>query len=133
VEDPAPTGEQKAQQGDTSDAGTRDAEATAPEGEAQDETATHQEPEARNPGPDDGESDVDAMGKPKRREVVGQGYGPSKARQLLSYVAVLALIVGAYIGAQYAISKLDVAPAQSKAQAPWAQKKAPQIAPQQFQ
>src|ERR671931_1775250 len=40
------------------------------------------------------QSEVDAMGKDKRRPVVGQSYGPSKARQFALY-GVFLLVVGA--------------------------------------
>ncbi len=79
------------------------------------------------------ESELDAMGRPKRRAVVGQGYGPTKARQVLSYAAAVAVIIGLYFGAIFAVSKLDTAPANDKPQAPWAQKGAPQTPPQRFQ
>lgn len=97
------------------------------------DSGSTEETEARQSDAPDQEGDVDAMGRPKRRAVVGQGYGPTKARQIFLYLGVVALIIGAYFGAQYAISKLDVAPAQGKPQAPWAQPNAPQIPPQQFQ
>src|SRR3954453_17258225 len=47
------------------------------------------------------QSEVDAMGKDKRRPVVGQSYGPSKARQFALYgvflVVVVALAFGGYL------------------------------------
>src|SRR5215203_1036711 len=47
------------------------------------------------------QSEVDAMGKDKRRPVVGESHGPSLARQLALYgiflVVVAALVVGGFI------------------------------------
>lgn len=133
------TGERRAQEGGGSERAPEDTSAGASEEEvgsessaAEDETAVQDAP-GRDEDSGDDESEVDAMGQPKRRAVVGQGYGPSKTRRLVLYVGVLLLVVAAYIGAQYAITKLDVAPAQSKPQAPWAQPKVHQIPPQQFQ
>lgn len=84
-------------------------------------------------GERDDESDLDAMGKPKRRAVVGQRYSASKTRQLLSYAAAIAVIIGLYFGAMFAVDKLDRAPAHDTAQAPWAQPGASQAPAQRFQ
>lgn len=81
----------------------------------------------------EGHSEVDAMGKKKRREVIGHTYGPTKARQIALYLVAVAVVIGVYFGGQYAIGKLDTAPAHDKAQAPWAQPGAPQAPPQRFQ
>jgi hypothetical protein len=75
-------------------------------------------------------SEVDAMGKDKRRQVVGQSYGPSRASQLFYYGLFLAFVVVVYFGAKVAISELDKAPAKDKDQAPWTKN---QIPPQRFQ
>jgi hypothetical protein len=80
-----------------------------------------------------GRSDVDAMGQDKKRSVVGQGYGPSRGRQLLYYGLFLAALVALYFGAQFAISELDKAPKNDPAAAPWSQEAAPQESPKQFQ
>jgi hypothetical protein len=78
-------------------------------------------------------SKEDAMGQDKRRQVVGQGYGPSKARQLAYYGIAVAFIVLAYIGAKIAIDELDKAPANNPDKAPWAQPDAPQQPAKRFQ
>jgi hypothetical protein len=78
-------------------------------------------------------SDVDAMGQDKRRQVVGQGYGPSKGRQLLYYGLFILLLIGLYIGAKIAVDELDKAPESVANQAPWSQQDAPQVPTRRFQ
>jgi hypothetical protein len=79
-------------------------------------------------------SEVDAMGQDKRRAVVGQGYGPTKGRQLVYYGIFLGFLVLLYFGGMFAISQLDKAPSHDPASAPWAQPPAKQQqAPEQFQ
>ena len=65
-------------------------------------------------------STEDAMGQDKRRTIIGQGYGPSRGRQLLYYGVAVAVIVALFIGGSIAVSKLDKAPAKDKDAAPWA-------------
>jgi hypothetical protein len=79
-------------------------------------------------------SETDAMGHDKRRAVVGQGYGPSRGRQLLYYGLFLAFLIAVYLGGKLAIDELDKAPKHNPAAAPWA-KPAPQQQrqPEQFQ
>ena len=78
-------------------------------------------------------SDKDAMGQDKRRQVVGQGYGPSKSRQLVYYGLFVAFVIALYIGGKIAIDELDKAPAHNPDKAPWSQPNAPQTPPQRFQ
>ena len=80
-------------------------------------------------------SETDAMGQDKRRAVVGQGYGPSRGRQLLYYGLFIAFLIAVYLGGKLAIDELDKAPKHNPAAAPWA-KPGPhqqQRQPQQFQ
>ena len=86
--------------------------------------AAQQRRERRDDG--DGPSDTDAMGQDKRREVIGQRYGASRARQLLYYGLFIAFLVAIYVGGQAAVSHLDKAPAHDKDQAPWSKSGAPQ-------
>ena len=72
----------------------------------------------------------DAMGQDKRRTIIGQGYGPSRGRQLLYYGLFIAFVVAAVIGFQIAVSELDKAPAKDKDQAPWT---GTQVPAQQFE
>lgn len=78
-------------------------------------------------------SDKDAMGQDKRRQVVGQSWGPSKTRQLLYYGLAVAFVIALYIGGKIAIDELDKAPANNPDKAPWSQPNAPQTPPQRFQ
>src|SRR5215213_5867503 len=53
------------------------------------------------------QSEVDAMGKDKRRPVVGQSYGPSKARQLALYGVFLAVVAALAFGGYLLIQTQD--------------------------
>ena len=79
------------------------------------------------------QSDVDAMGKDKRRAVVGGKYGPTKARQAALYGIAVAVIVLLAIGAKLLISSQDKFPSKVQAQAPWAQQDAKQVPPKPLQ
>ena len=98
-------------------------------------TSSTRTPRAARPSPADGVgdwdppheqedeskfSDVDAMGQEKRRTIIGQGYGPSRGRQLLYYGLFIAFLVAAFIGGSIAVSELDKAPAKDPDAAPWA-------------
>jgi hypothetical protein len=52
-------------------------------------------------------SDVDAMGQDKRRQVVGQGYGPSRKSQVVFAVVVAAILVVGIGGYALAIAAFD--------------------------
>jgi hypothetical protein len=65
-------------------------------------------------------SDVDAMGLDKRREVVGQSYAPSFARQAAMYGIFLAVVAALVIGGKLLADELDQPPDEIKAEAPWA-------------
>jgi hypothetical protein len=71
-------------------------------------------------------STVDAMGKDKRRQVVGGTYAASKQRQLAYYGVFVAFVVVLFLVASFAVSELDKAPSHNPAEAPWAQPAAPQ-------
>jgi hypothetical protein len=75
-------------------------------------------------------STTDAMGQDKRRTIIGQGYGPSRARQLLYYGIFVAFLVAAVIGFKIAVDELDKAPAKDKDAAPWTGTHVP---PKQFE
>jgi hypothetical protein len=64
-------------------------------------------------------STVDAMGRDKRREVVGHSYGPSARSQLMFFVAVgavVVVIVGGWLGL---VALFDKPPTHYKDSAPW--------------
>jgi hypothetical protein len=85
--------------------------------------------EARN---DDHDRSVDAMGQDKHRQVVGQSYGPSKARQLSLYGVFIAIVIALFIGGKIAVDHFDKAPSHNKDQAPWSASNAKQHTPQRF-
>lgn len=53
------------------------------------------------------QSSEDAMGLDKRRSVVGQSYGPSKARQLAVYLGFLAIVAALVVGGIILVGALD--------------------------
>jgi len=72
---------------------------------------------------------VDAMGNDKRRQVVGNSYGPSFARQATLYGIFVVIVIALFIGGRIAISHLDKAPATNPNVAPWSAPNAPQHPP----
>jgi hypothetical protein len=80
------------------------------------------------------QSDVDAMGRDKRRPVVGQSYGPSKARQLGLYGIFLAVVAAVVIGGIILIGKLDTPVGKDVPHsAPWSKPGVKQIQPKPIQ
>jgi hypothetical protein len=74
-------------------------------------------------------SDVDAMGKDKRREVVGHSYGPSRRSQIIFFVIVGAIIVAIVGGWTLAVATFDQPPDSNPDKAPWSAADAPQKPP----
>jgi hypothetical protein len=79
------------------------------------------------------QSEVDAMGKDKRRQVVGKTYGPTFARQAALYLAFLVVVAAIAFGVKLLVDHYDQPPQHFKAEAPWAQKHAPEIKPRPLQ
>jgi hypothetical protein len=79
------------------------------------------------------QSDVDAMGKDKRRQVVGQTYGPTFARQATLYGLVIAVIAALGVGGKLLADKLDEPPATNPDKAPWSAPDAKQHPPKPLQ
>jgi hypothetical protein len=80
------------------------------------------------------QSEVDAMGLDKRRPVVGEGYGPSKSRQLVVYVGFLAIAVALVVGGIILVGSLDTSVGKNVPDnAPWAQQDAKQVKPKPIQ
>jgi hypothetical protein len=79
------------------------------------------------------QSSTDAMGLDKRREVVGQSYGPSIARQATLYGVFLAVTAVVVVGFILLAGKLDQAPESYADEAPWAEPDAPQRAPEELE
>ena len=78
-------------------------------------------------------SRVDAMGKDKRRQVIGHAYAPTRARQLTYYGVAIGVVVLLFIGGRIAVDELDKAPDTIENQAPWSQGDSPQAPPQRFE
>ena len=79
------------------------------------------------------QSDTDAMGLDKRREVVGGRYSASVARQATLYGIFLAVLAAVVIGFIVLAGELDQAPAEYEDEAPWSQPDAPQEPPAPLQ
>ena len=75
------------------------------------------------------QSQVDAMGHDKRRQVMGKSYGPSLARQALVYGAFFAVVIVLFIGASIAVKELDKPDPSRTDTAPWAATDAPPVEP----
>jgi len=79
------------------------------------------------------QSDEDAMGMDKRRPVVGQSYGPSKARQFALYGVFLAVLAALLIGGVILVGKLDTSVDKVPCSAPWCKGHPHQIKPKPIQ
>lgn len=80
------------------------------------------------------QSEVDARGLDKRRRVVGQSYGPSKARQLGMYAIFLVVAAAVVIGGIVLIGKLDTGVGKNVPHsAPWSKHGVRQIKPKPIQ
>src|SRR3954449_8013861 len=74
------------------------------------------------------QSEVDAVGKDKRRPVVGQSYGPSKTRQLVLYGVFLAVVAVLAFGGYLLIQSQDTGVGKNVPNtAPWSKPGAKQI------
>lgn len=73
------------------------------------------------------QSEVDAMGFEKRREVVGKSYGPSFAKQATVYGIFIAVVATVSIGFYLLARELDQPPETTAVEAPWAQPGAEQV------
>jgi hypothetical protein len=80
------------------------------------------------------QSESDAMGKDKRRAVVGRRHGPSKTRQLALYGAFLLVLVALFVGGLFLVGTLDTGVGKDVPNtAPWAKQDARQIQPKPIQ
>jgi hypothetical protein len=79
------------------------------------------------------QSDTDAMGLDKRRQVVGGSYGPSFAKQATLYGGALLVLVVIVVGFVLLAGELDKAPATNPDEAPWSKPEAPQEPPAPLQ
>jgi hypothetical protein len=82
----------------------------------------------------DEQSEVDAMGLDKRRPVIGQSYGPSKARQFAVYLGFLAVVAALVVGGIILVGNLDKPVGKDVPNsAPWAKHGVKQIKPRPIQ
>jgi hypothetical protein len=80
------------------------------------------------------QSEVDAMGLDKRRPVIGQSYGPSKARQFAVYLGFLAVVAALVVGGIILVGNLDKPVGKDVPNsAPWAKHGVKQIKPRPIQ
>jgi len=79
------------------------------------------------------QSETDAMGLDKRREVIGGRYSASVGRQATTYGAVVAVIAALVVGAILLVSRADEPPAKYPDKAPWAKDGAKQHTPKPLQ
>ena len=78
-------------------------------------------------------SDTDAMGKDKRREVVGGTYGPTRTRVFATFATFIAVVAALAVGLYFLAKELDAPPADKPDEAPWSQAEAPQTPPRPIQ
>ena len=65
------------------------------------------------------QSDEDAMGLDKRRQVIGGTYGPTATRQIVMWLIFAVVVGGAAFGLKTLADDLDKPPAKVEDQAPW--------------
>jgi hypothetical protein len=80
------------------------------------------------------QSEVDAMGKDKRRAVVGESHGPSLARQLALYGIFLVVVAALAVGGVILVGSLDKSVGKDVPNsAPWSKPGVKQIQPKPIQ
>jgi hypothetical protein len=78
-------------------------------------------------------SDTDAMGKDKRREVVGGTYGPTRTRVFATFATFIAVVAALVVGFYFLAKELDQPPSENPDEAPWSLPEAPQQPPKPIQ
>jgi len=78
-------------------------------------------------------SETDAMGRDKRREVVGGTYGPTRTRVFATFATFIAVVAALGVGFYFLAKELDAPPAENPDEAPWSQPEAPQTPPKPLQ
>jgi hypothetical protein len=66
------------------------------------------------------QSDTDAMGLDKRRQVIGGRYSASLTRQIVTYAIFILVVAGAAFGLKTLADDLDEPPKKVADEAPWA-------------
>jgi hypothetical protein len=70
-------------------------------------------------------STTDAMGKDKRRQVVGHSYGPTRKSQIMFFVIVAALVAVIIGGYSLAVANFDQPPDSYPDETPWTNNEVP--------
>lgn len=96
----------------------------ATEQDQQDESAAEASEERHVP------SNVDAMGNDKRRQVIGQAYGPSVRKQFTVWGAVVATVIVLGLIGVFVVGEIDNQEKPLENTAPWAQEGVDQLEPQ---
>jgi hypothetical protein len=78
-------------------------------------------------------SSEDAMGRDKRRTVVGGRYGPTRARVFATFAAFFAVVAALAVGFYLLAKELDQPPKNNPDEAPWSQEGADQQRPRPLQ
>jgi len=78
-------------------------------------------------------SDTDAVGKDKRREVVGGTYGPTRTRVLATFATFIVVVAALAVGFYFLAQELDQPPSENPDEAPWSLPEAPQQPPKPIQ
>jgi hypothetical protein len=78
-------------------------------------------------------SDTDAMGKEKKRKVVGGTYGPTRTRVFATFATFFAVVAAIAVGFYFLAKELDQPPKEQADEAPWSAEGADQKRPRQLQ
>jgi hypothetical protein len=78
-------------------------------------------------------SDTDAMGKEKKRKVVGGRYGPTRARVFATFATFFAVVAAIAVGFYFLAKELDQAPKENPDEAPWSAEGVDQKRPRPLQ
>ncbi len=116
----SPGSESDETQGNGHEAPTRGTAPSAPDIKKLEKFEPSDEAKATEP------SETDAMGKDKRREVIGHSYGPSRRSQILAFGGFFAVMAVLLIGGKMLADKADEPPETNPDQAPWSAPDAPQ-------
>jgi len=65
------------------------------------------------------QSDTDAMGRDKRRGVIGEAVGPSRLRVIMTFVVFFAIVGVVFVGLLFLVNQVDQPPDTVTAEAPW--------------
>lgn len=78
-------------------------------------------------------SDVDAMGREKKRKVVGGTYGPTRTRVFATFATFFVVVAALGVGLYFLAKELDQPPKNNPDEAPWSAEGVEQKAPRELQ